>query len=359
MRRVAHLLCLCVFVSGVCGIALIVSVTPAAADDCKQQVKSFSDLTDEKKLQDCLRTGSQYGRAIGTIVAGSGIIIAGVGLAGSGPSRKPKESPPPEKDKDPAAEPNPCERMKLRELRVNQLEAERVKREAQILQEWHQFMDTASFLQNTWRELKHAQTRTYWAIVSARTANFAGLGVVLVGTIAAIKAGLAGMAARATVASGGTLPAATAPTFIAAWAGAIASAEGALGAIAAETLPPNVPGPKPFTDPFASEIGKTMHDALAKVANQYTVHAREFNRAFAQWGIDTQQDITQIRADTQTEIEQWRLDAADCPNASPPAPQPPQQDLPITTLNVIRVPEDVGSTWIGGDWFRFGKGDVF
>jgi hypothetical protein len=352
MRRVAHLLCLCVFVSGVCGIALIVSVTPAAADDCKQQVTKFSDLTNEKKLQDCLRTGSQYGRAIGTIVAASGIAIAGAGLAGSGPSRKPKESPPPEKDKDPAAERNPCERMKLRELRVNQLDAERVKREAQILQEWHHFMETAAILQNTWRLLKNIQTRTAWGIGFARTGVIAGdLGLV------------AGVAEGLRVAFTKTVSATVATTglkaAVAKW-GSLALALEAVGAaLAGASVDANETGTLRPWDPWANDTSKTMHKNLDSAVSSYRVRAQEFNNAFAQWRTDTQQDIEQIRGDTQSEIDQWRLDAAECPSASPPPPAPPTKDVPAVTLNAIKVPEDLGATWYGGDWIRTGTGDLF
>ena len=60
---------------------VVLSESPASADNCKQLVKSIGDLANKDKMKDCLRTGSRFGTTIGTVVAVSGTAIALVGLS--------------------------------------------------------------------------------------------------------------------------------------------------------------------------------------------------------------------------------------------------------------------------------------
>ena len=76
--------------------AALALATPVQAHDCATRIQSVQDVSNPGNVQDCMRTGQTYSVAIGTVVAGAGVVIAIVGLPGRVPSPPPRPATPPQ-----------------------------------------------------------------------------------------------------------------------------------------------------------------------------------------------------------------------------------------------------------------------
>lgn len=88
------------FASILAGALVVAMAQPALADDCSTLVRKATDIiTDQYILQDCLRTGQNWGWVIGATVGGTGVAIALGGI----PTKT--ETPPTKPDKPGEFEP--------------------------------------------------------------------------------------------------------------------------------------------------------------------------------------------------------------------------------------------------------------
>ncbi len=328
---------------------------PASADDCTTLVENIGDLADEYKMQDCLRTGSNWGRVIGTVVGGAGIAIAVVGIR---PSRPPVPTPPTEAGTSVASGTPPCEEMAIRGRRVAQLLAARRKLEAEIVAEWKVRAQGARVLTDAFRNLKEI----HWKIAQARAAGvvfnisflgmwFCALGPAFKAAGAAFSAGWAALLARLGIGAGtaavaSTQAAAAAGTGLSeGWAAAGAGLVTMSTQIIWDRIPAKVPGPKPTADPLAEEIMTGLVDMVRPVFQQYVQAAKTYNQAFAQWGTDRQQDLDRISQEIQSEVDRLNAAARNCGFAK--VPDFSSATTPPVTLHVLQVPEELGDMW----WF--------
>lgn len=343
-------------VVALCWIGAAIWAGPASADDCATLVQGIGDLADEYKMQDCLRTGSNWGRVIGTVVGGAGIAIAVVGIR---PSRPPVPVPPADGGTTVARGDPPCVEMNIRGRRVAQLLAARQRLEAEIVREWKDLAQGARVLTNAYRDLKEIQ----WQIGKARAAgvvfNVAWIGMWLCALGPAIKAGAAafsagwaavaarlGMAAAPAAAGGAGAAAAAGTGLSEGWAAAGAGATSMIGQVIADRLPSYVPGPKPTADPLAEEIAMSLVNLMLPVWQQYQQAARAYNQAFGQWATDRQQDLDRISAEIQSEVDRLNAAARNCAFAR--VPDFSAATAPPTVLHVLQVPESLGDAWVFG-----------
>ena len=80
-------------------VVLCAAAGPAAADNCSQLVGSVGDLNDPFIIQDCIRTGGNWGRIVGVTVGGTALVVTLVGLPGKDPPR-PGRDPKEPRDRD-------------------------------------------------------------------------------------------------------------------------------------------------------------------------------------------------------------------------------------------------------------------
>jgi hypothetical protein len=382
-RRAGRLARILVGVAAASATWSVASAGPAVADDCSTLVQDVGDLADEYKMQDCLRTGNNWGRVVGTVVGGAGIAIALVGIR---PSRPPIDVTPPS---DPtttvqAGDP-PCAEVNLRARRVWQLIAARKRLEGQIVGEWKAKAEGARVLTTCYRDLKEIQWKIAQAKWAATTFNaawlgmwFCALGPMLRAGATAMSTGWAAVTARANVwfwghaggvggivgdafasfgAEAGLAPAAAATeTAVAAGAGVSeAFAAGYAGATSmfsqflGDRLPSYVPSPKPTADFTGEEVFNALVDLMRPVFAQYQEAARAYNRAFGQWATDRQQDLDAISREIEAEVARLNAAAQQCGFAQVPDFGP--QGGSATTLHIIQVPEHLGETWLFGSTF--------
>ena len=348
MRRVLATLLL-VASAGV--FVLSLTTKPAGADNCAELVKTITDLADRANVEDCLRTGSNWGRVIGTTIGGAGIAIATMGVRPRKSKVRPPESeyPKAERSKD------PCVRKMAHAARLKQLEAAREKLGAEILKEFHQHMATARLFTEKYRSIQQMWWRARTALTSARTLTVATWGLVfgalygvakpaltLYGWVAAeeVGVGLAGeellMAQKAAVVK-------EAIKNLVIWGEATMTS--ALSELAPEGL-----GPKPLNDPWAEDIAKELRARMSKVAQAYHDEAVTFNQIIAQWGADRQADLDQIMSEMRRVAEQWKADAQACPQEA--------GDLPVLgadqdmILQIPQVETGFDDGWAYGGYIR-------
>ncbi len=343
---------------------LTFTARPAAADNCNQLVNSITDLSDPSKVEDCLRTGGNWGRVIGTVVGGAGVAIAGLGLLG--PNRPALQPPPPSASSTHLPN-DPCARLPARGHRIHELDTARKKLEADILNEFHSLADKARSYTNMYRDLQTAWYQARQCLRAARIINSIAWQAAVVGLLASMKAfyGVATLQASTLV---------VADEATAMWVGmraewALAAAktqalkEATLGAMTflagvgkdfvGELTPSNVPSVKPWHDPTAEEIRQALIDQLRPVATRYAEAATEFNRVVQQWGANRQQDLDRILAEIRAEAARWNADAAACPEAKD-LPQPAGSDAPPMVLQLPQVMTTFDEPWFaGGSWDPF------
>jgi hypothetical protein len=87
-------------VAGLSCLWVLLAQAPAFADDCKTLVQGPRDLLSFFNIQDCIRTGGGIAQLVGTILGGTAVIIALIGLPGAG-TKPPDVAGPPEKKFEP------------------------------------------------------------------------------------------------------------------------------------------------------------------------------------------------------------------------------------------------------------------
>lgn len=336
--------------------ALVMTTAPASADDCKTLVRSVLDLTDKAKVEDCLRTGGNWGRVIGTVVGGAGVVIAGLGLLQ--PSR-PAQAPPAPSRSHQQLPDTPCARLPARGHRIHELDVARRQLEAQIVEEFHKHSDQAQYYLGMYRQLQAAWYKARQCLFAARALNGAWWGAGIVAIAAVLKAA----AAYWALAPAAAVPAQTAAEFAAAKALALKELTlGAVGTVAAlgkditgEGTPDWLPGVKPWSDPWAEAQRQALINQLRPVATAYADAATAFNRSLAQWGVDRQADLDRILQEIREEAARYNADAAACPDSEGVPPPPPAgSDAPPMQLQLPQVPTDFDELWLaGGTWDVF------
>jgi hypothetical protein len=298
----------------------LVSAEPAVADNCKELVKGIGDLANESKMQDCLRTGDWIGKTVGIVVGTAGIVIASMGLL---PTRKPIEVPPASPSSQIGLQSkDPCIRLIPRGRRLQELEAERKKLEAEILKEFQEIADKAQFYVQIYADLQEAWYYCRKCAVEAALFNAATAELVIVGLLYSVRKvaakglSLAGRAVPLTLEPKWTLMMATSSKAAIDFATEIArltvGTSAAVATIKKEWFTDKRLKPS-LSDFFGSKVMENMlQDVVAKGMVPYIRAAKAFNHDVAQWGVDRQQDIDVIMRAIKDEAAQWNADSAAC-----------------------------------------------
>jgi hypothetical protein len=327
---------------GFTAFALAFSLTaePAAADNCKDLVKGFTDLLDEANVQDCLRTGGPYGAILGTVVAAT---AAGIGAAGlSGRRNPPDDGPPPAEE--------PCDEAKNMKEHALALLAKRRAKEAQITQEWQKIAADAAHFAQMYRLLKEQEFKLGQLRVLATvgyTSAVAGALLGLHSTLGSLKV-LAGER-LAAVELAGLSP-----------AGALLgkakvalgfAAGGAAAAVIATQLPSRSFDPGDF---FGGNTAAPLWAKMSQVAGTYQTTAHAFNDAARAWADSAQRDLAEIDQDIQNARSRLRTSFSLCSGQA--ADEIEFQDFdPTGTILIPQAQTQFGSVWwFGGSWGAFG-----
>ena len=351
---------------------VVLSESPASADNCKQLVKSIGDLANKDKMKDCLRTGSRFGTTIGTVVAVSGTAIALVGLS------KPK---PPPTEPEIVQSTDACERADRRADRLANLKRNLQQLESDVLKEFNDCADGAQKFSQMFRDLKELNYRMNQSVYLARTGRIAGsvgLGIGLLGF-----AGVGAAAETTAAAVGGSFLSkalSTLTNLSNALKGSIGVLEGAVATSFADTASGYLPGEaKPIRpgDPGAPAVpgvsmgGHTMvtnfwssdmRDAFDKhfnrLFNMYLEDAQQFNRECEQWGSSRREQVQSLRQEINEERNRWTDEARDCPrlkDALPPVEEQAPFARELITWQIPQARTEWGPWWpLGGYWTPLG-----
>lgn len=325
-----------------CGlVGLAAAASPAAADDCASLVQTIGDLANEFKVQDCLRTGDNYGRTIGLVIGGAGVVIAAGGLVK--PNRPPKQPPPPNQTGSTA---HPCAPMLMHTARLNQLLAARKQLEADAVREWKEHAAGAKVLIHAFTDLKAIETRIRMAIFLVPIYNFAWWGQIAAGVGAMLKAaGPAFMAAWRARSLSVAMPAVTV-TAGQVLGGAMKTTAAVSMKISEQTIKDRKPklgsgrtmaNPEPTSDFMGNNVRDSLIQAMAPVYAQYQDLARKYNLDFAQWGVNMQQDLDRLNEEIQSEATKWRQAAENCPGDNKFLDK--WSELTRVELPILHVPE--------------------
>ena len=336
------------------GAFLVLFESPASADNCKQLVNGIGDLADKEKMQDCLRTGSNWGRTIGTVVAVSGISTAVVGLS-KPPPKPPEEIPDIKQDMD------PCVRADRRAARLATLKAQLSQLEADVMREFQDCVNGELHFNLLFRDLKELQYQMWKAVTYARIGNMTYIG--------AVGTGLASLFYKTAL----PIAAKVLPEFSAKAAGVGAAIEQTLASGAAEFSGTWIPARPPmragdpgapavpglsmggfqmFTDMMARDIQKNLEANLQRLFTLYCEDAQQFNLQWEQWGQHRRQQISDLRLEINEERNAWSEDAAQCPKYA--GQQPDVREQSITEVVEWKIPQanmEWGGWWFGGGTF--------
>jgi len=317
-------------------LAFSLGAEPAAADNCKELVKTFTDLLDEANVQDCLRTGGPWGAVLGTVVAAT---AAGVGAAGlSGRKTPPDEGPPPADD--------PCDEARNMKEHALALLAKREAKQQQITEEWRRFATDAATFAEMYRSLKEQEYKLGLCRVYATVGNTAGVGVVLVGIVGAVAE--LGAVATVRLASLDTAGLGTARLLLEkSWVLFATKVKQAGATVIPWYAPIRSFDPADFT---GGDFVKPLWDKMAAVAGAYQAHAHQFNDAARTWANDAQQDLFEIDQDIQNTRSRLRVSMSLC--SGEPLDEETETEMePSGTIMVPQAQTQFGSVWwFGGTW---------
>jgi hypothetical protein len=327
---------------GFTAFALAFSLTaePAAADNCKDLVKGFTDLLDEANVQDCLRTGGPYGAILGTVVAAT---AAGIGAAGlSGRRNPPDDGPPPAED--------PCEEALNMKEHALALLAKRKAKEVQITQEWQKIAADAAHFAQMYRVLKEQEFKLGQLRVLATVGYTSAVAMTLVGLHGTLEAlGILAAKRIAAVELAGLSPAG------ALLAKAKISLGLAAGRAASVVVAVSVPTRSfDFEDFFGGKTAAPLWDQMSKVAGTYQTTAHAFNDASRAWANQAQQDLAEIDADIQSARSRLRTSFSLCNGQASDEAEFTDYD-PTAHILIPQAQTQFGSVWwFGGSWGAFG-----
>ena len=323
---------------------LLVLGSPAFADDCATLVKKFSDLADASKIQDCLRTGSNWGRTLGTVVAVTGGAIGLGGLPrGKGGETEPYGEEPHHDD--------PCKQASALRDRITRILEEKERMEAQILREWKSYGKMAEGLAMQYRMIKENEflARFGWSMLKTKQGAKLALAIysfcIGMGKVRA-AVGAAAASTQATVAA--------APTFM------TATAE---HGFMLSTI-------KDFADPGKLQDYKEfftgtpdvqdLWNQLMKAAASYQKQAHAFNDAFREWGSSRQADLNNMYAKMNQDLTSAKTNLASsyakCRESWGDKPGEYETEFPDHTIEPFQIPVLQAWTDLGYGWTFIGYG---